>query len=61
MAIVEFDSQGQTYRVDLFQYQSDNVHSLNLIRNQVTISTDLLSDQKIFVSWSDIAVMRIIS
>lgn len=61
MAVVEFDYQGQTYRVDLYQYKADNIHSLNLIRDNVTISTDLLSNQKIFVSWSDIAVMRIIS
>jgi hypothetical protein len=61
MAVVEFDHQGQTYRVDLPGYKSDNIHSLNLIRDKITISTDLLSNQEILVSWGDVAVLRIVS
>lgn len=61
MAVVEFDVHGRTYQVDLAHLQSDNVHSLNLIRDSVTISTDLKTNQKVFISWADIPVMRIIS
>lgn len=61
MAVVEFDHQGHTYRVDFPHYQSDNVHSLNLIRDNITISTDLVTNKNIFVSWGDLPVLRIIS
>ena len=61
MAVVEFDHQGQTYRVDIGVYKSDNIHSLNLIRDQITLSTDLISNKKILVSWGDIPVLRIVS
>jgi hypothetical protein len=61
MAVVEFDQSGRTYRVDLPLYQSENIHSLNLIRDKVTISTDTKTGEKIFIDWSQISVLRIIS
>jgi hypothetical protein len=61
MAVVEFDYQGRTYQVDLPRYDSNNIHSLNLIRENLTLSTDVLTGEKIFVAWSQISIMRIVS
>ena len=61
MAVVEFDYNGRTYRVDLPRYNSSNIHSINLVRDQITLSTDTLTSERIFVDWSQISVMRIIS
>lgn len=61
MAVVEFDHSGRTYRVDLRGYDSENIHSINLIRSKVTLSTDTITNEKIFVDWSQIPIMRIIS
>ena len=61
MAVVEFDQNGRTYRVDLPHYDSNNIHSINLIRDKVTLSTDTLTNEKIFVDWSQISLMRIVS
>jgi hypothetical protein len=61
MAVVEFDYHGRTYRVDLPHYDSKNIHSINLIRGKITLSEDTITGERILVSWSDIAIMRIIS
>jgi hypothetical protein len=61
MAVVEFDYYERTYRVELPQYDSNNIHSINLIRDQVTLSKDVLTGQKIFVDWSQIAIMRVLA
>ncbi len=61
MAVVEFDYQGRTYRVDLPPYESNNIHSINLIREKITLSTDTLTNEQILVDWGSISVMRIIS
>jgi hypothetical protein len=61
MAVVEFDYNGRTYRVDLPHYDSSSIHSINLIRDKITLSKDILTDETIFVDWSSIAIMRIVS
>jgi hypothetical protein len=61
MAVVEFDYYDRTYRVELPQYDSNNIHSINLIRSKVTLSKDVLTGQEIFVDWSQIAIMRILA
>jgi hypothetical protein len=61
MAVVEFDYNGRTYRVDHPHYESDNIHSLNLIRDNITLSKDTLTGDKLLVDWSQISVLRIIS
>jgi hypothetical protein len=61
MAVVEFDLHGRTYRVELAGYRSDNVHSINLIRDSVTLSVDMVTGDKLFVDWSQIPIMRLIS
>ena len=61
MAVAEFDLHGRTYRVDLPNYDSDNIHSINLIRDKITLSVDTLTGDKLFVDWSAIPVMRIVS
>ena len=61
MAVVQFDYHGRTYQVDLPQYDSNNIHSINLVRDNITLSKDTLTGDRIFVDWSQISVMRIIS
>jgi len=61
MAVVEFDDQGRTYRVDLGPYDSNNIHSINLIRSKVTLSTDMLTNDRILVDWGSIPILRLIS
>jgi len=61
MAVVEFDYHDRTYRVELPHYDSNNIHSINLIRDKVTLSKDVLTGQQIFVDWSQIAIMRILA
>jgi hypothetical protein len=61
MAVVEFDYSGRTYRVDLPHLDSSNIHSINLIRDKITLSTDTITDERLLVDWSQIAIMRIIS
>jgi hypothetical protein len=61
MAVVEFDYQGRTYQVDLPHYDSSNIHSINLIRDNLTLSTDVLTGDKLFVDWSQISIMRVIT
>ncbi len=57
MAVVEFDYQGRTYQVDLPHYDSSNIHSINLIRDKLTLSADALTGDKLFVDWSQISRM----
>lgn len=47
--------------MSLPHYDATNIHSINLIRDKVTLSEDTLTGERIFVSWGDIAIMRIIS
>jgi hypothetical protein len=61
MAVVEFDLHGRTYRVELVGQISNNVHSMNLIRDKVTLSVDMVTGDKLFVDWSQIPIMRLIS
>jgi hypothetical protein len=61
MAVVEFDYNGRTYRVDFPHHDSSNIHSINLIRDNITLSTDTITDERLLVDWSQIAILRIIS
>jgi hypothetical protein len=61
MAVVEFDHGGRTYRVDFPHYDSNNIHSINLIRDKITLSEDTLTGDRMLVDWSQIPLMRIIS
>jgi hypothetical protein len=60
MSVVEFEQGGRTYQIET-SYDSNNIHSLNLLRDKVTISTDRLTGEKVFVAWEKISIMRIIS
>jgi|GEM_PF-6500750 hypothetical protein len=56
---VEFDAGGRTYRVEGHVYEW-NVHALNSKREKVGICTDVLTGDEIFVTWSEIAVVRLV-
>jgi hypothetical protein len=51
----------RSYQVDLPHYDSNNIHSINRIRDKITLSNDTLTGEQIFVDWSQISIMRIIS
>lgn len=61
MAVVEFEQGGRTYQIELAGYDSENVYSMNLLRDNVTLNTDRLTNEKVFVVWERISIMRIIS
>ena len=49
----------RTYRVEGHVYEW-NVHALNSKREKVGICTDELTGDEIFVTWSEIAVVRLV-
>jgi hypothetical protein len=58
---VEFDHGGRTYTVDSPSFRIWNVHILAEMNNTMTIETDLRTGQRIFVTWSEVGVVRLLS
>jgi hypothetical protein len=62
MAIkVEFDHAGRTYAVESPSISIWNVHVVARLNNSMTIETDLMTNEKIFVTWSQVGVLRLLS
>jgi hypothetical protein len=57
---VEFDIQNRTFRINVQLNNTYDVHGFNSLREQVGIYTDLNSEEKVFVSWGLIPVLRFI-
>lgn len=55
---VEFEVGPRTYRVKLRLGNSYDVHGFNALMQQVGIYDDLITGEKLFVNWSNIAVIR---
>jgi hypothetical protein len=55
---VEFEIDSRTYRIHVQLDSIYDVHGFNSLRDEVGIYTDLNSNQKIFVAWGDIPVLR---
>lgn len=57
---IEFEVGPRSYRLvtDVWIFRDSPVDGLNQLREQVGIYTDLNTGDKIFLSWSDIAVLR---
>lgn len=55
---VEFEVDNRTYRVHVQLNNIYDVHGFNALRDQVGVYTDLVTDQKIFVTWSLVPVIR---
>ena len=57
--VVEFDWGGHTYLVELAGYNVWNAHILARLNDQLMVVTDLRSGQQLFVTWSQVGVMRL--
>ena len=58
---IEFDHAGRTYTVESPSLNMWNVHVIAQLNNQMTIETDLRTGQKIYVTWSEVGVIRLVS
>ena len=58
---VEFDYEGRTYTVESPSINLWNVHMLGQMNDKMTIETDLRTGGQIFVTWSEIGVIRLVS
>ena len=58
---VEFDHAGRTYAVESASITMWNVHRLADMNNTMTLETDLRTGERIFVTWSEVGVVRLMS
>ena len=57
--IVEFEYEGRTYRVD-GAVREWNIHAINAITDRVALNVDLLTGDRIFISWGRVGVIRLV-
>jgi hypothetical protein len=57
---IEFEVGGRTYRVEHSLDNTYDVHGFNSLAKKVSIETDLDTEEKLFVSWGQIPVLRYI-
>jgi aspartyl aminopeptidase len=55
---IEFDASNRTYRIVTSLNNTYDIHGFNALNKQVSIHTDLNTGEKVFVTWSNIAVLR---
>lgn len=55
---IEFEVGTRTYRIITRLDNSYDIHGFNSLMSKVTIHDDLLTGEKIFVNWSNVAVIR---
>lgn len=55
---VEFEVGNRTYRITKSLDNTYDIHGFNSLTQQVSIDTDLNTGEKIFVNWSNVAVLR---
>ena len=60
MRVVEAGKNERTFRINVNLNNTYDIHGFNSLRDQVGIYTDLNSDEKVFVTWSLIPVIRFI-
>jgi hypothetical protein len=58
---VEFDYAGRTYVVQSPSITMWSVYRLAELNTSMTLETDLRTGQKIFVTWSEVGVIRLLS
>jgi hypothetical protein len=58
---VEFDHEGRTYAVESPRINMWRAHIIAKMNDLMTIETDLRTGDKIFVTWSEVGVIRLIS
>ena len=55
---IEFEDGNRTYRIAKSLDNTYDIHGFNSLTQQVSIDTDLNTGEKIFVNWSNVAVLR---
>lgn len=55
---IEFEVGNRTYRITTALDNTYDIHGFNSLAQQVSINTDLNTGEKIFVNWSNVAVLR---
>jgi hypothetical protein len=55
---IEFEIDQRTYRVETRLDNTYDIHGFNSLHQKVSIETDLLSGEQLFVSWGLIPVLR---
>jgi hypothetical protein len=55
---IEFEIGNRTYRITTALDNTYDIHGFNSLAKQVSINTDLNTGEKIFVNWSNVAVLR---
>jgi hypothetical protein len=58
---IEFDYAGRTYTVESPSIQMWNVYQLGGMNDKMTIETDVHTGRKIFVTWGQVGVIRLLS
>jgi hypothetical protein len=57
---IEFEVGNRTYRVRTRLDNTYDIHGFNALTKQVSIHTDLISGEKVFVNWSNIPALRFV-
>lgn len=55
---IEFEIGNRTYRIAKALNNTYDIHGFNALTEQVSIDTDLNTGEKIFINWSNVAVLR---
>lgn len=58
---IEFDYAGRTYTVEAGSLTGWDIYQVSNMRENISFETDLRTGDKIFVSWADIGVFRLLS
>jgi len=58
---IEFDYAGRTYTVESPSIQMWNVHMLARLNDKMTVETDVHTGRKVFVTWGQVGVIRLLS
>jgi hypothetical protein len=55
---IEFEVGDRTYRIIKSLSNTYDIHGFNALNGQVSIQTDVLTGEKLFVTWSQIPLLR---
>jgi len=57
---IEFEAGNRTYRVRSNLDNTYDIHGFNSLTKKVSIETDMISGEKLFISWGLIPVLRFV-
>ncbi|HEV7655711.1 MAG TPA: hypothetical protein VGP36_13405 [Mycobacteriales bacterium] len=58
---IEFEHHGRTYQVESQSITMWNVHRVAEMNGSMTLETDLLTGDRLFVTWGQVGVLRLLS